>query len=236
MIQEQIQDKQFPFSSTLHQWFTASCLFSFILLCARVIATGHIAYVFLLWNLFLAFIPYAISHWLYNNIHVIKNRVKLIAIVMAWVLFIPNSFYILTDLFHLGQFASAPKWFDLLLLLSFAWNGLLFGITSLRRMELILQTASGKKASLFFVFAVMWLISFGIYVGRFLRYNSWDVIVQPFSLFGEIINILFHPFHNKMEWGMILCYALFMSLLYITIKKMSESFNHSVNKSLNQNK
>lgn len=225
MSQQQVHNKLSSFVFTLHQWFIMSCLFSFILLCARVIATGHIAFIFLLWNLLLAFIPYAVSHWLYNNIHVRENRVKLSAVIVTWVLFIPNSFYILTDLFHLGQFASAPKWFDLLLILSFAWNGLLFGITSLRKMELILQSISGKKVSLLFVFSVMWLISFGIYVGRFLRYNSWDVIVQPFSLFGDIIDMLFHPFHNKMEWGMILCYAIFMSLLYITIKKMSESFN-----------
>jgi uncharacterized membrane protein len=225
MVQPQSHNKHSSFSLTLHQWFIASCLFSFILLCARVVATGHITYVFLVWDLFLAFIPYAISNWLYNNIHVIGNRLRLIAVLSAWILFIPNSFYILTDLFHLGQFASAPRWFDLLLILSFSWNGLLFGITSLRKMELILQIISGRKASLLFVYAVMWLIAFGIYVGRFLRYNSWDVFVQPFSLFGEIINMLFHPFHNKMEWGMILCYAMFMSLLYITVKKMSESFN-----------
>ncbi|HLG39765.1 MAG TPA: DUF1361 domain-containing protein [Chitinophagaceae bacterium] len=225
MTQQQTHGKQSSFSLTLHQWFIASCLFGFILLCARVIATAKITYVFLLWNLFLAYIPYAISHWLCNNIHIVGNRIKLAAIVVVWILFIPNSFYILTDLFHLGRHQSAPKWFDLLLILSFAWNGLLFGIASLQKMELVLQATSGKKASLLFVFAVMWLIALGIYVGRFLRYNSWDIITQPFSLFGEILEMLMHPFQNKMEWGMILCYATFMSLLYITIKKMSESFN-----------
>jgi uncharacterized membrane protein len=190
-----------------------------------VTATGYITYVFLLWNLFLAFIPYVISYWLSNNIHLIESRVKLVVTVFTWILFIPNSFYILTDLFHLGRFASAPKWFDLLLLLSFAWNGLLFGISSMRKMEMVLQAVSGRRVSEIFVFTVMWLIALGIYVGRFLRYNSWDVIVQPFSLFGEIMEIIIHPFSNKMEWGMILCYAMFMTLLYITVKKMSESFN-----------
>ena len=227
------QKKQFSF--TLHEWFLISCFFSFVLICARVIATGKITYAFLLWNLFLAFIPYVISQWLYNNLHIIGRKLKLGAVVLIWLLFIPNSFYILTDLFHLGRHPSAPKWFDLLLILSFAWNGLLFGITSVRKMELILQAASGRRVSLSFVFGVMWLIAFGIYVGRFLRYNSWDVVVQPFSLFGEMMDMLFHPFQNKMEWGMILCYAMFMSLLYITVKKMAESFDQPVNKSLNQN-
>jgi uncharacterized membrane protein len=225
MLHSQTHKEHIPLPFTLHQWSIASCSFSFMLLCARVIATGYFTYVFLLWNLFLAFIPYAISWWLYNNIGVIKNKLKLTAVIAAWLLFIPNSFYILTDLFHLSHFASAPKWFDLLLLLSFAWNGLLFGIVSLRRMEAILHRVSGKSFSLFIVFAVMWLNAFGIYIGRFLRYNSWDVITQPFSLFSEMFEIILHPFHNKMEWGMIFCYAVFMTLLYITIKKMSESFN-----------
>jgi uncharacterized membrane protein len=137
----------------------------------------------------------------------------------------PNSFYILTDFFHLGQFAAAPKWFDLLLLLSFAWNGLLLGIASLRKIEMIAETIRGKGFSLFIVFIVMWLNAFGIYIGRFLRYNSWDIIVQPFSLFREMFEIIFYPFDNKMEWGMIGCYAVFMTLLYITIKKLGENFN-----------
>jgi len=222
MIQQQSYKEHVPF--TLHQWMIASCSFSMVLLCARVIATDSIRYIFLLWNLFLAFIPYGISDWLQNN-PTVGNRFRRFAVIGAWLLFIPNSFYILTDLFHLDEISSAPKWFDLLLLLSFAWNGLLFGIASLRKMELIVYRLNGRRFSLLIVFTVMWLNAFGIYIGRFLRFNSWDIIAQPFSLFGEMIEIFFHPVRNKMEWGMISCYAIFMTLLYITINKMAESFN-----------
>lgn len=222
MLQQHSYKEKVPF--TLHQWLVASCSFSFVLLCARVIATDSVMYAFLLWNLILAFIPYAISHWLYNN-RIVENKLKLMATISLWLLFIPNSFYILTDLSHLDEKTSAPQWFDLLLLLSFAWNGLVFGIASLRKMEVILQRISGKNFSLFIVFAVMWLNAFGIYIGRFLRYNSWDIVAQPFPLFSEMLEILFHPIRNKMEWGMITCYAVFMTLLYITVKKMAESFS-----------
>jgi uncharacterized membrane protein len=211
-------------SVTLHEWFILSCVFSFLLLCGRVIATAYFDYVFLIWNLFLAFIPYAISHWLYHNPAVRENKFKLMATIAVWLLFVPNSFYILTDLFHLGHFGTQMKWYDLLLLLSFAWNGVLFGIGSLRRMEMILEEVNGKSFSIFIVFAVMMLNAFGIYIGRFLRFNSWDVIAQPFSLFGEILEIIFHPFENKMGWGMIVGYAVFMTLLYTTIKKLAENF------------
>lgn len=213
------------FPVTIHQWLIASCGFGCALLCARVIVTGDLAYVFLLWNLFLAFVPYAVSYWLLNNSRLSENKWRLTLALAVWLLFVPNSFYILTDLFHLDKISSAPKWFDLLLLLSFAWNGLLFGIISLRNVEIILQAIRGKSFSLFIVFLFMWLNAFGIYIGRYLRYNSWDVVVQPFSLFSDMIEVLLHPFDKKMEWGMITCYAVFMTLLYVTIKKLSENFN-----------
>jgi uncharacterized membrane protein len=76
--------------------------FSFVLLCARIIATGSVMYAFLLWNLILAFIPYVISYRLYNN-RFIENKLKLVATIFVWLLFIPNSFYILTDLSHLDE-------------------------------------------------------------------------------------------------------------------------------------
>src|SRR5256885_3707310 len=148
-------------SFTLHQWFIASCTFSYMLLCTRVVATGHLAYIFLLWNLFLASVPYAISHWLSGNPAAIKNKWILIPALCAWLLFIPNAFYIVTDLFHLGYIRSAPKWFDLLLLLSFAWNGLIFGIASLRKIEILLYTISGRMFSSFMVFVVMWMNAYG---------------------------------------------------------------------------
>lgn len=229
MIQNQTYKKQESFSLEFNQWIIASCGFSFILLCARVIATAHLTYVFLLWNLFLAFIPYAISHKLYHTPKLRENKWKLMAGLSVWLLFIPNSFYIITDLYHLDHIASAPKWFDLLLLLSFAWNGLLLGIVSLRRTEMLLEEIKGKSFSLLIVFVVMSLNAFGIYIGRFLRYNSWDIITQPFSLFNETLQIILHPFINIREWGMIFCYAVFMTLLYSTIKKLAENF-----KTLNQ--
>lgn len=209
---------------TMRQWLIISCGFSCLLLVARVFITGHLTYIFLVWNLFLAFLPYAITEWLWAHSRVAKSKWKLMAAMIPWLLLIPNSFYILTDLFHLDNFHSAPKWFDLLLIFSFAWNGLLLGLTSVRKTESILEALSGRGFSLFIVFAVMWLNAFGIYIGRYLRFNSWDVITQPFSLFNEMFEILLHPVRNKMEWGMMMVYALFMTLLYITIKKLGENF------------
>jgi uncharacterized membrane protein len=149
-------------------------------------------------------------------------------LVATWLLFIPNSFYIVTDLFHLDKFDDAPKWFDLLLIFSFAWNGLLLGLLSLRSVEKMIEKSWGQGFSTIVLFVVMWLCAFGVYIGRYLRFNSWDIVAQPFTLLQEMMHILLHPLQNKMEWGMISTYAIFMLMIYITLKKISGTF-HPVN-------
>lgn len=227
MFSKNILIKKSFSAASIQDLLLLSCGFSCILLVGRAAVTGLVTYAFLLWNLFLAFIPYAITQWLSGQSSVWKSKPKLVLIIFTWFLFIPNSFYILTDLFHLDAFDSAPKWFDLLLLFSFAWNGLLLGILSVRSLEKMSEAAWGKHFSSVMLVAVMWLNAFGIYIGRYLRFNSWDIIAQPFSLFSEMFEVLFHPARNKMEWGMITVYAVFLLLLYTTLKKLSENFNQN---------
>lgn len=218
------QPGKLPASLSEHQWLLISAGFSCLLLVIRMAATTTIEYIFLPWNLFLAFVPYYITNLIKRNVGVIENRFKLLMALMVWLLFIPNSFYIITDLFHFIHVRSAPKWFDLLLIFSFAWNGILAGLISLRQVETIISLVKGKGYSVIIVVTVMWLSGLGIYIGRFLRYNSWDVITDPFSLAADIIDLIIHPFHHEFAWSMTLGYAIFMSLLYFTIKKLSESF------------
>lgn len=214
----------FFLSGTMHEWLLASSGFSCLLLLGRMIATGSSGYIFLPWNLFLAFVPYGITWWMTRNVSIMENKIKFFIALAAWLLFIPNSFYIITDLVHFTHIRTAPKWFDLLLIFSFAWNGILCGIISLRRVETIMALLRGKQFSVFIVFAVMWLCAFGVYIGRFLRYNSWDIITDPFSLGGEILDMIIHPFANEYAWGMTICYSVFMTIIYFTIKKLSETF------------
>jgi uncharacterized membrane protein len=213
---------------SLKQWLLISCGFSCLLVGARLFITGETVFLFLIWNLFLAFVPYAVSEWVSTRLRVMESRVALAAVLFTWLLFIPNSFYILTDLFHLYDSDDAPRWFDLLLIFSFAWNGLILGLLSVRRIETIMLAVSGRSFSLLIVFAVMWLNAFGVYIGRYLRYNTWDIISQPFPLFRELLDITIHPFRYRTEWGMIFIYAVFMTVLYVTIKKMASQFNQTV--------
>jgi uncharacterized membrane protein len=221
-----IIERKFPARLTIRQWLLISCLFSLSLLILRVIISSRLSYGFLAWNLFLAFVPYFISEWLSSHQLILSSRIRLIPLLFIWILFMPNSFYILTDLFHLNHINKEDSWFDLTLILSFSWNGILFGILSLEKMEMLLKNTKGKFISSLAICAVMWLNAFGVYVGRYLRFNSWDIFINPFALLSGITNIIFRPYDYRYAWAMSFCFAFFMILLYFTIKKLSEAFKN----------
>ncbi len=207
----------------IHRLLMTSVGFGLLLLMARIVYTGKLTFAFLVWNLFLAFLPYLLSYQLTMRPWWIENKWKFALAFTAWLLFIPNSFYILTDLFHLYDSHAVPRWFDLLLIISYAWNALMMGIMSVRHMEKILGALWLYRFETLFVFPVMWLNALGVYIGRYLRFNSWDVISNPFQLVTDIAGILLHPFDYVNAWGMIMSFAFFLSIFYMTIKRMSRA-------------
>jgi uncharacterized membrane protein len=176
---------------------------------------------FLIWNLFLAYIPYRITNYLGKAVSVISKFIFWL-VFFAWLLFIPNSFYIITDLFHLEEGRAAPQWYDLTLIFSFAWNGIILGILSLYKMEKIIESKFNRRATLFFIYGIMWLNALGIYIGRYLRFNSWDVITNPLGLAADITYLCIHPFRNFMEWAMIFCFSFLMTLIYLVLRKLNK--------------
>jgi len=154
-----------------------------------------------------------------------KNKLLFTIASLVWLLFIPNSFYILTDLFHLGEHNDVPMWFDLALIISFAWDGLLLGILSVRQMEKMVQRFFPGRHELFFIYPLMWLNALGVYIGRYPRFNSWDIITNPLGISSYILTMLCHPVQYKYAWGMVACFSIFMTLAYLTIKRISKAIH-----------
>jgi len=200
-----------------------SMSFCFLLLLARMTYTDSSKFAFLVWNLFLAFVPFCISQQLYKKPNWLAAKWKQVITWLVWLVFIPNTFYVITDLFHLYDSAAVPQWYDLLLIFSFAWNALLLGIVSVRQMEKLATAIIPSRLDYAFIYPLMFLNALGVYIGRFLRYNSWDVISNPFDLMGDMLRMLLHPLHYKAAWGMIMTYSIFLSLLYFTVKKLSRA-------------
>lgn len=203
-----------------------SILFSCLLTGARVVHTGRLTFLFLIWNLFLAFIPYFISTTLTRRPQWVQQKKIFVPVFLLWLLFVPNSFYIITDLYHLGDHYNdrqVPQWFDLAMILSYVWNGLLLGILSVRQMEKIMLPQLSLRGELLFLYPIMWLNALGVYTGRYLRYNSWDVLTDPLQLLADIAGMIIHPLRHQYAWDMILCFSILMTLMYLMLKRISKA-------------
>lgn len=197
-----------------------SLLFSVMLLVSRMSYTQTITYLFLIWNLILAMIPIIISFF----VTIFPARFYRIGVivptVMVWLLFFPNAPYILTDLFHLSAISSAPMWFDLVLILSFAWNGLILGVVSLYDMQNFLSRRFTPFLSWVFVFFSIIAGSFGIYVGRYLRWNSWDVLTNPGSLLSDLAARLLQPLVHPRTYGVTIVFSVFLLIVYLMMYQL----------------
>ena len=136
------------------------------------------------------------------------------SVVGVWLLFFPNAPYILTDLFHLHQRAGVPVWFDLILILSYAWTGLWAGMISLRTIQEELIQKTFKKGSFLVIITLLFITGFGIYLGRFLRFNSWDLIQEPGTLVKSIAERFIHPFQHPRTWGVTLGMGALLNFMY----------------------
>ncbi len=194
---------------TFKQLIYSFVLFSLALLSYRIIKSESLSYIFLVWNLFLAFIPWWISN-------ILKRKEKLtfihLPIILIWLLFLPNAPYILTDLFHLKPHIGLPLWFDLILVLSFALTGMIVFFKSLKDMLKLLNNRISQFYVTIITPFIFWLVAYGLYLGRYLRFNSWDII-HPFRLMNASFNILF----EKDTIGFTLIFSVFMWFLYVML-------------------
>lgn len=187
------------------------------LVAVRWIHTGRPAYFFLLWNLFLAWLPLLAA----LSLPPLRRAPLLILpIGVCWLLFLPNAPYLLTDLLHLGRWGDVPFWFDLLLLLVFAITGLLIGFVSLKIVHALVEEMMGHVTGWLFAVGALGLSSFGVYIGRFLRWNSWDAILQPAGIVGDLLALFQQPWVHRQAYAFSLGLAVVLICGYIVLHTM----------------
>lgn len=198
-------------TNQLHKVILAIILYGIILLTIRISITESTRYLFLVWNLFLAIIPFAISTGLKHK--KLPTYVRWIGIAL-WLLFLPNAPYILTDFIHLKSHSAVPIWLDILLIASFAISGLTFYLLSLNDIYQLVYNRFSKKHAQFMVLSVSFLTGFGVFIGRTLRWNSWDILQQPNLLFMDILHLVSRPLVNFEAWMVIFNFSIFFLLIY----------------------
>jgi uncharacterized membrane protein len=205
-----------------------STIFCMALIAYRMKHTGHGFYRFLNWNLFLAWIPFAVSTLLWVYREKVSN-LMLVAGIGLWLLFFPNAPYILTDLIHLSPKESVPFWFDLVLILSFAWTGLMVGLLSLQDIHNLVMQRSKPWFGWACAIAFIGLGAFGVYLGRYLRFNSWEFFTDPRPLFHEVADRFVHPLHYGTTYKVTLLFFIFLLLAYLGLRFAGRMQGRQVN-------
>jgi uncharacterized membrane protein len=176
----------------------------------------------LLFNLFLAWIPMALSlllWWVSPT-----RRIVLLFLFVAWILFFPNTFYIITDLIHDHKFGmdGVSRWYDILMTACFAVTGMFLGSYSLCVLHTIVRSNFGRAVGWFFAGAVLAVGAYGTYLGRVLRLNSWDAFLRPWSLIARAVT---GPSSAAEVMLFCLGFFIFTSLVYSFVVYSTEFHN-----------
>lgn len=191
-----------------------SCAVSVGLLAVRVIGSDSQRFTFLLWNLALAAVPLLLGWWLVQRVGEYGwFKWQQVVLTVAWLSFLPNSFYLITDFVHLRETYEASLMFDIVLLLSFVINGLILGFLSLYLVHEQLVKRLKPKTAYVLVALILLACSFAAYLGRYTRWNSWDLLLRPAGLLFDVSDRFINPIaHQQTYLVTVLLFALLMSL------------------------
>ena len=183
------------------------------LVLVRNLHTGNANFRYLIWNLFLAWVPFVLALLFYDGQRRGMRGAGLAALGALWLVFFPNAPYIVTDFIHLSRDPLSPLWFDGVTIGAFAVTGLLLGLGSLY----LIQSAVRRELGWLVVAAALVLGSVGIYVGRFVRLNSWDFFTNPHYVAYLVRLRLADPLGNPRLIAVVAMSTLMLGAAYLLV-------------------
>lgn len=208
-------------------------IIGFVMIAFRMLNQRSIRFAFLIWNLFLAWVPLFLSLTMSYIDRIQKYSTKrtiyLLSLGLCWLIFFPNAPYIITDIIHLSNYnyytifnysysfdLNFIIWYDFILVMLFVFTGYIMGHISLYNVHKIIEKKYEKVVGWIFVFIVSVLSGFAIYLGRFLRLNSWEIVSSPVNLFKTILASI-----NIVSMKFTFMFGLFIFLIYIAMYNLS---------------
>jgi len=196
-------------------------MLGFAFLLARIYFTRNLYFVFLVKNLFLAWIPYWLS---LAAVRLAESRsrqhVLIAGVWLAWLAMLPNAPYIVTDFVHIWRAPRFVWWYDVGMILMFALNGCFLGIVSLRIMHDLVRPKLGAAGGWLFVLCATTLSGYGIYIGRFHRWNSWDLLTHPHRILAQAFERVVNPLSHPRTVGVTLMFGAMMLVMYLMVNAM----------------
>lgn len=193
------------------------------LLAIRIVVSDTWRLWFLSWNLFLAWIPLLLAVWLVSQID--KKKIptwKEVVIGLMWLVFLPNSFYLITDLIHLQSSGEISVLYDTALIVSFVINGLLLGFLSLYMVHQAIQKYVSRTTAYWMAQLALFLSGFAIYLGRYLRWNTWDVVFNPMGLIFDVSDRIINPGSYKLTFVIMGVFYVLLGSTYAVVYRLVE--------------
>lgn len=208
-----------------------ACLACTLLVLARIAYSDTTRHTGLIWNLFLAWIPFILAYfahsvswkraWLY---------IAIPGIAFLWLIFFPNAPYMLTDLQDLARgTVGAPLWYDVIIVGWCSWTGMMLGVVSLYLMQDIVLRMFGRVAGWVFVLGISAASSFGMYIGRFVRLNSWDILQNPGETTMDILGLVIDPSMRLTAFTIL--YTIFFLFVFLILYSFSHMLTEQSAKS-----
>jgi uncharacterized membrane protein len=190
----------------------------------RILAGAQVRHAYLVWNLFLAWLPLVFALCAAERFRATNNvrDRKFLALGIAWLLFFPNAPYIFTDLVHVLAKGRPTFWAELMLILTVALTGFLAGYLSLQVMHGLAARRWGRAVGWVFVASVSGLAAFGVYLGRFTRLNSWDVLLNPLQLVQRTGWAAWNPATEWQHTKFLILFSLFLLLGYVMLFALTQ--------------
>jgi uncharacterized membrane protein len=191
---------------------------AFGLLFLRMLATSNFDFWFLAWNLVLGYLPLVFAYFLVKRV---KDTRLLewqnIVLAALWIGFLPNSFYIVSDLIHLRATGDISQLYDVVMLMAFIWSGFLAGFLSLFMVHQAALKRMRRRTAHGLIGLALLLCSFAIYLGRYLRWNTWDIIFNPFGVLFDVSERFINPSEHPQAFSTTLMFFVLLSSIYWTI-------------------
>ncbi|MEO3758979.1 DUF1361 domain-containing protein [Mycobacterium sp. B14F4] len=171
---------------------------------------------FLVWNLFLAWTPMFVA----AAFAAVRRRLWLLPLGLGWLAFLPNAPYLVTDLVHLGE--GYELWRHVLQYGFAAWTGIILGVVSMRLVHGRIERDFGAVAGWSTVVVSVGLCAVGVVIGRFQRWNSWDLVTRPDAVVESTLEWVRSPFADTTSTGVAIAVAAFFGLAYLTVWSIQE--------------
>ncbi len=167
---------------------------------------------YLVWNLFLAWLPLVFAVRL---VSVLRRKLwsswEAMGLSLLWLVFLPNSFYMITDFIHLQDIQRVDILYDTIMFTSFIYTGVTLGFSSLYLIHLQFRRRFSRRTAAAWVAFTLFVSSAAIYVGRDLRWNSWDILANPGGVLFDISYRVTHP--AEYPQMLLIIFSFFILLL-----------------------